>query len=82
MCGVNFYAVNPERAADEVRTLVLIYVVMIAAVNFVDSREKIIWAVNAFIFAGLASSVYILLVSDFSNIKGLAMNWATSMISG
>ena len=70
MCAASiFYAVNQERAADEVRTLVLIYVVMIAAVNFVDSREKIIWAVNAFIFAGLASSVYILLVSDFSNIK-------------
>ena len=70
MCAASiFYAVNQERAADEVRTLVLIYVVMIAAVNFVDSREKIIWAVNAFIFAGLASSVDILLVSDFSNIK-------------
>jgi O-antigen ligase len=63
-----FYAIKPQYVIGDVRTLVLIYIVMIAIVNFVDTPEKLYKVVRAFIISGVISSIYILLISDLTRI--------------
>jgi len=63
-----FYANNPNYAISEIKTLILIFIVMIGIINFVDTPKKIDYILKTYIIAGLLSSVYILLVSDFANI--------------
>ncbi len=63
-----FYAVKPQYVIGDVKTLVLIYIVMIAIVNFVDTPEKLNRVVKSFIVSGVISSIYILLISDLTRI--------------
>lgn len=63
-----FYAVKPQYVIGDVKTLVLIYIVMIAIVNFVDTPEKLNRVVKSFIVSGVISSIYILLISDLTHI--------------
>lgn len=66
-----FYANNQEYVLEEVRTLALIYLVMIALVNYVDSQNKLKNVMNYFILSGTIASIYILFVSDFSQLSRL-----------
>ena len=63
-----FYAVKPHYVIGNVKTLVLIYIVIIAIVNFVDTPEKLNRVVKSFIVSGVISSIYILLISDLTHV--------------
>jgi len=63
------FAIDQGIAISKVRTLVLIYLPMIALVNYVDSFKKLKILIVSFIYAGFFTSVYILITSDFSQLK-------------
>ncbi|NLB77721.1 MAG: O-antigen ligase family protein [Clostridiaceae bacterium] len=61
-----FYAVKPNNAITDVRTLALIFIVMFTIVNYIDTKERLFWAVKSFIVSGFIASIYIIAVSDFT----------------
>lgn len=63
-----FYAIDQNTVIAKVRTLVLIYIVMLSIVNYIDSFDKANKILEYFVYSGVVSSIYILATSDFSQI--------------
>ncbi len=84
------FAVNQRTVISKVRTLFLILIVMFSLVNYIDTYEKVMVIVKSFIYAGLFTSIFIILNSDFSmvtrygrdlgNQNAVGMNIAISSI--
>lgn len=63
-----FFAINPDIAIIKIRTLVLIFIVMISLINYIDSHEKLRMTIVYFAYSGFICCIYILINSDFSQI--------------
>lgn len=67
MCSIScFFAINNIIAINKVKTLILLFLLMVSLVNYIDSYEKIKKVIAYLIFSGFIVSAYILLKSDFS----------------
>lgn len=60
------YSLNQETASTKVRTLILIFIVMLFLTNYIDTERKINKVIGYFIISGFIASIYILLTSDLS----------------
>ena len=70
MCIVSIiFSVNKQTSIEKVQTLSLIFLLMFSIINYLDSVTKLKWIMKSFVISGLASSLYILLTSDFSEIS-------------
>ncbi len=70
ICAMStFYAIEPVLAATKTRTLVLVYVTMIALINYIDSYDKVRNVMTYFIYSGFIASIYILMHSDFGQLN-------------
>ncbi|MEJ6951735.1 O-antigen ligase family protein [Natronospora cellulosivora (SeqCode)] len=65
------YAINQEVVIVWVRTLVLIFLLMISFINYIDSPKKLYNFMRSYALSGFIASVYILLNSDFTQISRL-----------
>lgn len=63
-----FFAIEQGRSVPMIKTLILIYIVMISLVNYIDNLEKIEKTINYFVYSGVITSFYIFAISDFSQI--------------
>ncbi|MFY9598250.1 MAG: hypothetical protein WAP53_07685, partial [Dysgonamonadaceae bacterium] len=63
-----FYAIDQSVAITQVRTLILIFIVMLSLVNYIDSTEKLKAFMAYFIYAGCIASIYIFSANDFSQL--------------
>lgn len=63
-----FFALNQSIAITKVRTLILIFLVMVSLANYIDTFEKLRKFINYFIYSGVMASIYILINSDFSQL--------------
>lgn len=67
VCMVSvFYAIDPINSLIEVRTLILIFILMLSLINYIDTIKKLEFFMKCFIFSGLIISIYILITADFS----------------
>ena len=62
------YAISPSTVISKVKTLMLIFLVMLTLVNYIDTQEKLKKIIVYFIISGFVSGVCMLLNSDFSSI--------------
>lgn len=67
LCSI-FVSINQNAVFIKVKTLFLIFLVMLSIINYLDSFDKIIRVLKYFTWSGFFVSIYILLISDFSNI--------------
>ncbi len=63
------YALDQGVSIIRIRTLILLYVLMLSLVNYIDTLEKVISLMRYFAISGFLASCYILLTSDFSQIS-------------
>ncbi len=63
-----FYAIDQSVAITQVRTLILIFIVMLSLVNYIDSTKKLKAFMAYFIYAGCIASIYIFSANDFSQL--------------
>ncbi len=63
-----FFALDQSIAITKVKTLVLIFLVMISLVNYIDTFKKLRKFIVYFVYSGFIASIYILVNSDFSQI--------------
>jgi len=61
-----FYAISQYTVTSKVKTLLLIFLVMLTLVNYIDTFEKLRKVIFYFVIAGFFTSIYILVTSDFS----------------
>ena len=61
-----FFAIKPSISLAKIKTLIQIYVLMLALINYVNTYNKLIIIIKSFMISGLVASVYILLISDLS----------------
>lgn len=83
-----FYAIDKDIALTKIKTLILIFIVMISLVNYIDTMGKIEKVIKYFIYSGVITSFYVLINSDFSqitrfggelgNVNDIGMNIALS----
>jgi O-antigen ligase len=64
-----FYAIDLETSLEKVKTLVLIFVLMVSIANYVNTIKKLKKVMSYFVISGFLASAYILLNSDFSEIS-------------
>lgn len=82
--GSVLYAVDQKISYSKVKTLFLIFVVMISLVNYLDTDKKVVNITKYFSFSGFLLSMYIFIISDFSvitrfgssigNVNAIGMN--------
>lgn len=69
ICSISvFYALDQSIAITKVRTLILIFLVMISLINYIDTFEKLRKFITYFVYSGFIASIYILVNSDFSQL--------------
>lgn len=64
----SFCAIDQYIALTKVKTLVLIFILMVSIVNYVDNLKKLIKVMTYYVYSGFITSTYILINSDFSQI--------------
>lgn len=60
------YAINEYVVISKVKTLLLIFLIMVTFANYINTPEKLRKIINYFVVAGFVASIYILATSDFS----------------
>jgi len=69
ICTISiFYALDQSISISKVKTLILIYIVMISLVNYIDDYDKLRKTIIYFVYSGLLASIYILVNSDLSQV--------------
>ncbi|MGR5929458.1 hypothetical protein ACT7C2_20765 [Bacillus pacificus] len=69
VCFVSvFFAINQSIAVSKIKTIILIYFLMISLVNYIDTFEKLRSFLLSFVYSGFITGVYILASSDFSQV--------------
>lgn len=63
-----FNAIDQNAALTRVRTAVLLFILMVSLVNYLDTQEKIRKIMECYVISGFITSVYIFIISDFSEI--------------
>jgi O-antigen ligase len=63
-----FFALEQSVAIIQVRTIFLIWILMVALVNYIDTFYKLEKAIKYFVYSGFIASIYILYNSDFSRL--------------
>ncbi|MBT2216479.1 oligosaccharide repeat unit polymerase [Virgibacillus dakarensis] len=63
-----FYAINQYTALSKVKTLILLFCLMLSLTNYIDSLEKLRKILIYFVYSGFISSIYIIFVSDLKHI--------------
>ncbi|MDW7662645.1 MAG: O-antigen ligase family protein [Bacillota bacterium] len=64
----SFYAINQNFAMRKVLTLILLLMLMASIVNYVDTVSKLRRLMLNYVYAGFIASLYIIVISDFSDI--------------
>lgn len=60
------YAINQEIVIINVQTLTLIFIFLFFFVNYIDTNEKFLKVIDAFIYSGFIASIYIILNTDYA----------------
>lgn len=69
ICAMSFFvAVDKSTVLSKVRTLILLFIIMLSMINYIDNFVKLRKFLISFVYSGFIASLYILLTSDFSNI--------------
>ncbi len=69
ICAFSYFiAIDPEIAISKIKTLTLIFLLMLSLINYIDSYKKLRRVILAFIYSGIIVSIDILISSDFSNL--------------
>ncbi|MGN4425597.1 O-antigen ligase family protein [Bacillus cereus group sp. MYBK30-1] len=64
-----FYAINQEIALAKVKTLALMYMLMLSFANYINTLEKLRKILMYFVYSGFVTGIYILMNSDFSQVS-------------
>ncbi|WP_258831559.1 O-antigen ligase family protein [Peribacillus frigoritolerans] len=63
-----FFAIDQVNTISKIETLVLIFILMFALINYIDTNEKLRKMLFYFVISGFFASIYVLFTSDFSQI--------------
>lgn len=66
-----FYAIEPNTSIVKVKTLILIYLLMLTFINYVDRFERLDYIMKCFVYSGFIASIYILINADFTALERL-----------
>lgn len=62
------YAIDSNTSISKVRTLMMLFLLMFSFINYIDTLEKIHKFMKYFAYSGFITSIYIFLISDFTNL--------------
>jgi len=72
ICMISVYfAIDQDTAVTKVKTLLMIFILMVSLINYVDTFEKLRKTMIYFVYSGVIASIYILFTTDFSQMSRL-----------
>lgn len=66
-----YFAIDADTVIRKVKTLLLIFLLMLSLINYVDSYKKVRNIIISFIYSGFIVSIYIIINSDFLSLTRL-----------
>lgn len=66
-----YFAIDADTVIRKVKTLLLIFLLMLSLINYIDSYKKVRNIIISFIYSGFIVSIYILISSDFLSLTRL-----------